>query len=67
MPDNSGYVGIGPEEGNYVPEDKAFEFAFERCLHGNEEEIQEFREMLVDWYFSGNWIRKEEDDIYAGK
>lgn len=61
----AGYAGIGPEEGKYVRQDQAFEYALERCLYGAEEEVKEFREMLVEWYFSGNWI-KEEEESYAG-
>ena len=26
---------------------------------GTEEEVKEFREMLIDWYYSGNWIKTE--------
>lgn len=55
-----GYIGIGPERGNYVPEDKAFTYALEHGLHGTKDEVNEFREVLIDWYFSGNWIKEEE-------
>ena len=44
--------------GNFVPESEAYEYALEQCLHGSEEDIKEFKEMLVEWYFSGNWIKE---------
>lgn len=60
MPDEAGYIGIGPEEGTFVPVEDAYAYALERCLAGLEEEVKEFREMLVEWYYSGNWIKKED-------
>ena len=54
------YEGIGPEQGTIVAEDEAFPYALERCLKGTESDKQEFREMLVEWFYSGNWRRKEE-------
>lgn len=54
------YEGIFSERGNYVEDDEAFEYALERCLHGNEDEKKEFKEMLVEWYYSGNWIYRKE-------
>lgn len=57
----SGYLGIGPEEGIFIPEETAFQYALERCLHGSMEEQKEFREMLEEWYYSGNWIKEDQD------
>lgn len=54
-----GYLGIGPEEGIFVPENVAFEYALERCIKGTPRDKEEFREMLVEWFFSGNWIKEE--------
>ena len=54
-----GYLGIGPEEGTFIPEDKAFAYAAERCLHGSKEDQKEFREMLIEWFYSGNWIKED--------
>lgn len=59
MPGEAGYIGIGPEEGTFVPESLAYTYAMERCQAGTEEEVKEFREMLVEWYYSGNWIKAE--------
>lgn len=49
------------EEGTFVEQSEAFAYALERCLSGTEEEVKEFREMLVEWYYSENWIKVEED------
>lgn len=47
------YKGIGPERGNEVDTDDAYEYALDRCLNGPDQE--EFRAMLVEWFYSGNW------------
>lgn len=54
-----GYLGIGPEGGIFVSENAAFEYALERCIKGTLRDKEEFREMLVEWFFSGNWIKEE--------
>lgn len=59
------YVGIGPEEGIVVDDDQAYEYALERCLNGSQQDKQDFKDILVEWFFSGNWIR--EDDLYSGE
>ena len=60
MPDReTGYFGIGPEEGIFVKKKDAYQYAIDRCLRGSLEEQAEFREMLEEWYFSGNWIKEE--------
>lgn len=51
-----GYSEIGT--GNFVPEENAFDYALERCLHGTEEDQREFSEMLVEWFYS-NWIKED--------
>ncbi|WP_455438052.1 hypothetical protein [Hungatella hathewayi] len=53
------YRGIGPERGICVKADIAFSYALNRCLYGPDKE--EFRDMLVEWFYSGNWIKEEED------
>ena len=54
------YIGIGPEKDTVVEEEQAFDYALERSLLGTPEDQREFREMLVEWFYSGNW--KKEDD-----
>ena len=55
----SGYAGIGPEQGKFVNEADAYAYALERNLNGTLQDQQEFREMLVGWFYSGNWIKSE--------
>lgn len=45
--------------GNFVPETQAYEYALERCLYGTEEETKEFKEMLIEWFYSGGDWRRE--------
>lgn len=56
----NGYMGVGPEQGVYVKADEAYSYALDRCLNGSEKE--EFKEMLVEWFYSGNWVPEEEED-----
>lgn len=53
------YKGTGPEKGTVVESADAYDYALERCLHGSEEDGQEFREMLVEWFYSGNWTEED--------
>ena len=53
------FYGIGPDEGTVIEEEDAYNYALERCLCGSESDRKEFREMLVEWFFSGNWIRRD--------
>lgn len=53
------YVGVGVEKNNVVEEEDAYDYALERCLKGTEEDQQEFKEMLVEWFFSGSWVKEE--------
>ena len=55
------YLGIGPEEGTIVEEELAFDYALERCLRGTPEDQKVFRDELVEWYYSGNWLKREGD------
>lgn len=43
----------------FVPESEAYDFALERCLNGSEEDMKEFKEMLVEWFYSGGNWKKE--------
>lgn len=54
------YIGIGPEKDTVVSEEQAFEYALERSLQGTPEEQKEFREMLVEWFYSGNWVKEDD-------
>lgn len=53
-----GYHEVGTNM--FVPEDEAYEYALAICLDGTEEGRKEFKEMLVEWFYSGgNWRREE--------
>ena len=60
------YEGFGEHEGEYILASDALDYAMKQCgiVHSGSTspEQQEFAEMLVEWYFSGNWraIREEE-------
>lgn len=43
----------------FVADDEAYEYVLDQCLNGSETDQKEFREMLVEWYFSGGDWRKE--------
>lgn len=53
------YVGVGPEKDTVVEENQAYQYALERCLHGTLQEQQEFKKMLVEWFYSGNWVKED--------
>ena len=52
-----GYHEMGTNE--FVPKADAFDYALDRCMNGSESEQKEFKEMLVDWFYSGNWVKEE--------
>lgn len=52
------YRGIGPERGRVVEAESAYGYALSRCLGGTEEEQEEFKQMLIEWFYSGNWIEE---------
>lgn len=53
MPDE-GWIGIGPEEGMFVADKDALQYAKERL-----EWDQELQKDFVEWFYSGNYIRSE--------
>ncbi len=48
-----GYRGVGPEEGIFVAEEDAFEYALERISFD-----KDAKKELVEWFYSGNWIKE---------
>lgn len=48
------YIGIGSEQGNVIPAEKAFEYALERITNGTDYEKQKF----IEWFYSGDWIEE---------
>ena len=57
------YEGIRSEEGKIVREEDAVCYALERCLLGTIEDQEEFQSALIEWFYSGNWIRREDDEM----
>ena len=55
------WLGIGADRGTIVDDENAYDYALERSLHGSPEDQNEFREMLVEWFYSGNWVRRDGD------
>lgn len=55
------YVGIGIEHGKRVEDENALEYAMARIgIEAVGDIDPEFAEMLVEWFFSGNWIKEDE-------
>lgn len=65
------YIGVNKEAGFRVNEEDAFSYACERCLKGTIEEqetflelakrcedMADFAERLVEWFYSGNWVKE---------
>ena len=52
-----GYHELGT--GVFVPVKDAYDYALEHCLYGSEQEQRDFKEFLIEWFFSGNWIKEE--------
>lgn len=55
------YIGIRSEKDTVIEDDQAYEYALERCLHGTVEDQEEFQKMLVEWFYSGDWIYEEDE------
>lgn len=59
----SGYTQMGT--GVFVHEEDAFDYALEQCFEvvpnfvHRLEWTEEFKEMLVEWFYSGNWIKED--------
>ena len=55
------YIGIRSEKDTVVEDNLAYEYALERCLHGTVEDQEEFQKMLVEWFYSGDWLHEEDE------
>ena len=51
------YVGIFKEDGQIVFEDEAEEYVKKRGYFGD-------MNVVIPWFFSGNWIEKESPDVF---
>lgn len=58
-----GWEEIGT--GVFVPDEDAFEYALERCFEVIPPFVrelkwtQEFKDMLVEWFYSGDWVKED--------
>lgn len=56
-------MGVGPNRGSKVPQKDALATACAGCgIHlpnPMAADAAEFSQMLVEWYFSGNWIKED--------
>ena len=68
MNEGKGWRGITLNEGKFVPAEDGFHHAAHECgitmFDPTAPLAEEFKEMLAEWYFSGNWI---EVDANANK
>ena len=63
---NTYFLGLDgtKEEGIIVYAEVAFEYACERCglqylENGDKEDMEQFKKTLVDWFYSGNFVKVE--------
>ena len=60
MNEGKGWRGIGPEAGKFVPASDGFHHAAHECgvtmFDPTAPLAEEFKGLLVEWYFSGNWV-----------
>ena len=54
------YIGIMGNTGPVVDENEAFDYAMDNITRGELKE--EFGDEIIDWFFSGNWIKEPEND-----
>ena len=58
-----GYKGIGRESGKYIGIDNAADYAAEQCgIKLTDKTTDEFRNMFVEWFYSGNWMEDNGDE-----
>ena len=56
-----GYIGICHESGKYVGADEAADYAAEQCgIRLTDKTTDEFRNMFVEWFYSGGWVEDKD-------
>lgn len=69
----AGYYGVGINQGKFVANDDALEYAMQQCgitsvvVNEDAPDAEEFLSMLEDWYFSDGWIHVEEEKEKCAK
>ena len=65
MNELKGYKGIGPEAGQFIAAEDAYEHVLQACglslSDASAPLAQEAKQALVEWYFSGNWVEVYEN------
>lgn len=65
MENQKGFKGIGPNAGKFVHIGNAHSYALDKCgisvIDPTAPEHDEFMDMLVEWFFSGNWVEVDGD------
>lgn len=60
-----GWKGISNRDGEFVDAEDGFEYVCEavgiKAFDKTAPDAEEFKEMLIEWYFSGNWIEVYEE------
>lgn len=60
-----GWRGIGHNSGEYVAAEDGFGYVCQQVgieiFDETAPEAEEFKELLLEWYFSGNWIEVYEE------
>ena len=61
-----GWKGFGPDAGKFVSYEDGFDYVANECGIAMTDPTAplagEFRGMVVEWYFSGNWVEVLEED-----
>ena len=61
-----GWRGISTNDGKFVPAEDGFSYAAKAVgvldFDQTAPEAEEFKEMLTEWYFSGNWVEVKHDE-----
>lgn len=57
----NGYQSMQGDD--FVSDEDAFEYAMNACMNGADKEAfrKEFEEVIVEWFFSGNWVRRHRE------
>ena len=60
-----GWRGIGPNAGSYIAAEDGFSYICQQAgiesFDDTAPDAAEFKEMLIEWYFSGNWLEVYEN------
>lgn len=60
---DNGYTGVGIENGKHVDIENAADYAAKQCgIKLTDKTTGEFRNMFVEWFYSGNWIEDDNNE-----